>query len=198
MTMGSSPTSGSERARRAYLGLHKSIGKSLQLAFAGFNAASSANVPTQVESGDLAGRLAISGTVDQGASADKTMRLRVGMSGYTDGAVAVSADDEALHITYDTNTVAAPAEAAASPADSALQPKLTLLLRNIPNGTFTGTLLGDFQMTGDLRGEVGLDLTISGEVEDDGTGSVRRRARTTTVTGTATCGDGEFRISASL
>lgn len=46
-----------------------------------------------------------------------------------------------------------------------------LQLRNIPGGTFTGTLVGEFTMAGDLEGKV--NLTLTGEVEDEGTGKVR-------------------------
>jgi hypothetical protein len=175
-----------DQPRRAYLGLDKSVGKSLQLCLAGFNAASSANLPTQSANGDVAGTLAISGQVDQGASSNKGMRLHVGMTGYTDGAITLPEEDEAVDITYQTNT------------DTALQPELTLSLRNIPNGTFTGTLVGGFQMTGDLQGEVRLNLSMSGDIEDDGTGKVRRKAGTTTVTGTAMFGDGEFQVNVTL
>lgn len=80
-----------------------------------------------------------------------------------------------------------------------MQPALTLSLRNIPNGTFEGTLLGTFQMTGDLEGDVTLNLTMSGQIEDDGTGKVRRKAGTTTVKGTATSGDGgEYQVNVTL
>jgi hypothetical protein len=44
--------SSEEQAQRAYLGLDKSIGKALVLGFAGFNAASSANISPQSTSGD--------------------------------------------------------------------------------------------------------------------------------------------------
>jgi hypothetical protein len=178
--------SSDEQARRAYLGLDKSVSKSLQLGFAGFNAASSANIPTQSTTGDAAGTLTISGQVDQGASANKGMRLRVGMTGYSDGKITVSEDEDPVNITYQT------------PADVAMQPELTLSLRNIPNGTFSGSLVGSFQMTGDLEGEVRLNLTMSGEIEDDGAGNVRRKAGSTTVTGTATSGDGEYSVNVSL
>jgi hypothetical protein len=39
---------------------------------------------------------------------------------------------------------------------------------------------------------------MSGDIEDDGTGTVRRKAGTTTVTGTAMSGDGEFQVNAML
>src|SRR4051812_2313430 len=58
-----------EQARRAYLGLDPSVEKSIALGFDGFNAASSANIPTQMAAGDLTGTIAIDGQVDQGASA---------------------------------------------------------------------------------------------------------------------------------
>lgn len=180
-TLGLSACGGSissdEQARRAYLGLDKSVEKSLQLGFDGFNAASSANIPTQSTSGDETGTLTISGQVDQGASANKGMRLRVGMTDYSDGEITV--EDETVAITY------------ATPEDVNVQPALNLSLRNIPNGTFDGTLIGGFDMTGDLEGPVTLNLTMSGLIEDDGTGKVRRKAGSTTVTGTATAGEAD-------
>src|SRR5215475_12888099 len=54
------------QARRAYLGLDKSISKSLELAFQGYDAASNANIPTQMTAGDLTGMLVIGGKVDSG------------------------------------------------------------------------------------------------------------------------------------
>jgi hypothetical protein len=176
--------SSDEQARRAYLGLDKSIEKSLQLGFAGFNAASSANISAQLIGGDAAGTLTITGQVDQGTSANKGMRLRVGMTNYSDGTVTVEVEE--VKITYSTST------------DTAAQPALDLSLRNIPNGTFTGTLVGSFQMTEDLEGEVTLNLSMSGLIEDDGTGKVRRKAGSTTVTGTAKSGDGEYQVNVTL
>jgi hypothetical protein len=176
--------SSDEQARRAYLGLDKSIEKSLQLGFAGFNAASSANISPQTSNGDAGGTLTISGQVDQGSSANKGMRLRVGMTNYSDGTITVA--DETVKITYQTAT------------DTTAQPALDLSLRNIPNGTFTGTLVGAFQMSEDLEGEVTLNLSMSGVIEDDGTGKVRRKAGSTTVTGTAKSGDGEYQVNVTL
>ncbi|MFP2924948.1 hypothetical protein ACLESO_06970 [Pyxidicoccus sp. 3LG] len=180
---GDDEVSSDEQARRAYLGLDESISKALQLGFAGFNAASSANIPAQSTSGDTTGTLTITGQVDQGSSANKGMRLRVGMVGYSDGEIAVGEDEDPVNITYVTTT------------DTATQPALDLQLRNIPNGTFTGTLAGTFQMTGDLEGDVTLNLTLAGEIEDDGTGKVRRKSGTTTVTGTATSGEGSYQVN---
>ncbi|NMO15897.1 hypothetical protein HPC49_24255 [Pyxidicoccus fallax] len=179
---GDDEVSSDEQARRAYLGLDESISKSLQLGFAGFNAASSANIPPQSGAGDAAGTLLITGQVDQGSSDNKGMRLRVGMTGYSDGEIAVSEDEDPVNITYATN------------ASTEAQPELTLQLRNIPGGTFTGELKGDFDMTGDLKGKVTLNLTLTGEIEDDGTGKVRRTSGATRVTGTATSGDGTYNV----
>lgn len=179
--------SSDEQARRAYFGLDKSVGKALQLGFAGFNAASSANIPPQSGTGDAGGGLTITGQVDQGSSANKGMRLRVGMTGYTDGEVKVSKDEDAVEVTYNTTT------------DAAMQPALNLSLKNIPTGTFDGTLVGTFQMAGDLAGDVTLNLTMNGQLEDDGTGKVRRKAGMTTVTGTAKSGEGgEYQVNVTL
>jgi len=170
--------SSEESARRAFLGLDRSVGKSITLGFAGFNAATSANIPTQMGTGDDGGTLTITGKVDQGASANKGMRLDVAMAGYSDG--LISFDGGTVKVVYATTTP---------------PPALTLQLKNIPNGTYDGTLVGAYQMSGDLTGTVQLNLAMSGTIEDDGTGKVRRKAGTTTVTGTATAASGTYQVN---
>jgi hypothetical protein len=176
-----------EQARRAYLGLDSSISKALVLGFAGFNAASSANIPAQMASGTATGTLAITGQVDQGSSANKGMRLRVGMVTFSDGAFAVDAEGKKkITITYDTHM---------SPD---MQPQLDLSLRNIPAGTFTGTLNGSYQMTGAIKGQAVLMLTFAGTIQSNGSGGTQRAPRTTKVTGTVTSGDGEYRVDLTI
>ncbi|MBA3540412.1 MAG: hypothetical protein H0T79_12435 [Deltaproteobacteria bacterium] len=174
-----------EEARRAYLGLDESIAKSLTLGFAGFNAASSANIPPQMTAGILGGTLLITGQVDQGSSDNKGMRLKVGMVDYTDGTVVIEGEDEEINITYDTD------------ADVTLQPALTLSLKNIPTGTLEGTLIGTYQMDGDIIGETTLNLTFAGTLQDSG-GMVIRAPGTTTVTGTVTSGEGTYNVDLTL
>lgn len=178
--------SSEEQARRAYLGLDQAVEKSLKLGFDGFNAASSANIPTQTTSGAATGTLTITGQVDQGASANKGMRLRVGMTDYSDGEIAIEGEDP-IQITYST---AENVEA---------QPELNLSLRDIPNGTMTGTLLGEFTSTGDVEDTLLLNLSFSGAIESDGSGGTRRVDGSTKVTGTATSsGGGEYAIDVTL
>jgi hypothetical protein len=182
-----------EEARRAYFGLDKSIEKSLTLGFAGFNAASSANIPPQMTTGDVAGTLTITGQVDQGASANKGMRLRVGMVGYSDGPLTIKnadGEEEVLDVEITYSTV----------EDTTLQPYLELKLMNIPNGTFTGSLTGPgtYLMTGDIEGEAELNLMFSGQIKDDGTGKVIRTPGTTVITGGASSGDGTFEVNITL
>jgi hypothetical protein len=185
---GDDPIDSDEEARRAYLGLDTSIEKSLNLGFAGFNAATSANIPPQSGAGDAAGTLTITGQVDQGASPNKEMRLHVGMVGYTDGVIRVMVGDEEVEValTYDTRAV------------EAEQPYLHLSLRDIPNGTFTGELTGDYLLSGDIEGEVTLDLALAGMIRDGGGGNVARVPGSTTVTGTATSGDGLYEVVLTL
>ena len=177
-----------EAARRAYLGLDLSIEKSLNLGFDGFNAASSANIAPQMTTGIATGMLTISGQVDQGASDNKGMRLNVGMVDYSDGSIVVVVDDEEVEValTYDTS------------ADVAAQPYLQLSLRGIPSGTFDGTLTGTYYLRGDIEGEVELNLTMQGNLQDGGNGVVLRAPGTTTVTGTATSGDGLYEVAVTL
>ncbi len=184
--------SSDEEARRAYLALDTSIGKSLTLGFEGFNAASSANIPPQTADGDESGTLTITGQVDQGSSDNKGMRLYVGMVDYSDGAVVIDNEEHEIDITYDTD------------ADPTLQPYLVLTLRNIPNGTFEGSLStgastdGVYFMTGDLEGDVALDLTMSGNIAGTSAADVHRVSGSTTITGTATSGDGTYEIDLTI
>jgi hypothetical protein len=185
---GSDNISSDEEARRAYLGLDDSIGKSLTLGFVGFNAATSANLPMDCcnDVGLEKGTLVITGQVDQGASDNKEMRLNIAMVDYNDGKFTVDGNDKEIDITYNTNT------------DVTLQPLLDLSLRNIPNGTLDGTLIGDYDMSGDIDGTATLNLVITGTIMDDGTGKVVRTPGTTHVTGTAVSGDGTFDVDVTL
>ncbi|MBA3394304.1 MAG: hypothetical protein H0T89_16785 [Deltaproteobacteria bacterium] len=175
-----------EEARRAYLGLDTSIEKSLTLGFAGFNSATSANIAPQTTTGILAGTLVITGQVDQGSSTNKGLRLKVGMTDYSDGAIVVEGDNVEVDISYDTNV------------DVALQPALTLNLKNFPGGTLDGTLIGDYVMEGDVDGTATLNLSFAGMTMDGGNGLVLRVPGSTTVTGTATTGDGTYEVNLTL
>jgi hypothetical protein len=165
-----------EAARRAYLGLDPSIGKSLTLGFDGFNAATSANISPQMTTGTAAGTLTITGQVDQGSSDNKGMRLDVAMVGYTDGDIAIDDNGDVIRVTYNT--------------DAGTPPFLMLTLRNIPSGTLTGSLAGTYHMTGDLEGDATLNLTFAGDTMDGGVGDVVRVPGSTMVTGTATNAEG--------
>lgn len=179
-----------EAARRAYLGLDGSIEKSLNLGFAGYNSATSANIAPQNGTGDAAGALTITGQVDQGASSNKEMRLYVGMVDYTDGVFQVQVEGEQVPVdvdlTYDTSAVVTE------------QPYLHLSLRNVPDGDFTGELTGTYLLAGDIEGDVTLTLTMAGAIMDGGGGVVVRVPGSTTITGTATSGDGLYDVAITL
>jgi hypothetical protein len=175
-----------EEARRAYLGLDTSIEKSLNLGFDGFNAASSANIDPQMTTGDLNGTLTITGQVDQGASDNKTMRLYVGMVDYSDGKVTIDEEQHEIDITYNTD------------AEQLNQPFLSLTLHNVPTGTFDGTLTGVYHLTGDIEGDVTLNLTMTGSLMDAGNGLVGRVPNSTHITGTANSGDGTYDVDVTI
>jgi hypothetical protein len=161
-----------EDARRAYVGLDKSVDKAIQLGFQGFNLASSANIDPQSTKGDKGGTLTVSGKVDQGASANKTMTLNEDMKGYSDDGL----------ITYDT---------------AGSLPVIDLKLSGVPTGTVGGTLSGTFKMSGDLEGEVTLSLSIAGDLQPttaDMT-KVERKPGTTKITGTATSDYGTYDVN---
>ncbi len=172
-----------EDARRAYLGLDESIEKALDLGMDGFNAASNANIPTQSGDGDVSGTIVVDGQVDQGASDNKGMRLTVALDDYSDGVIE-HVDDEDVEITYYTD-----------PGDL---PDLTLSLRNIPDGTLEGTLVGTYELHGSIEGTATLDLMMSGPIEDDGSGGVSRTVGQTHVTGVAHSGDYTYDVDVTI
>ena len=166
-----------EQARRAYLGLDGSISKSLELAFTGYDAASSANIPDETGSGDAGGTIVVSGKVDQGNPAQASMSLAVALADYSDGAVAIDTHGDTITVGYSTGS------------DATTQPALGIKLNQSSGSSLDGTLTGDYTMTGDLGGSVSLDITLSGTFTGSGT-SIARVPGSTTVTGTATNSDG--------
>ena len=182
----SDSVSSDEQARRAYLGLDPSIAKSITLGFDGFNSASSANISPQMVAGTAGGTLTITGQVDQGSSANKGMRLLVGMTMYSDGPIMIDDKGHTISVTYATDT------------DTATQPALGMMLKNIPTGTLDGTLMGTYHLTGDIKGDVTLDLTFSGTLMSGSNNTVVRVPGTTHVTGAATSGDGMYTVDLTI
>jgi hypothetical protein len=169
-------------ARRAYFGLDVAIDRALNLGMKGYNDASSANIPAESGNGDVAGTLTVSGQVDQGQSPNKEMRLKTAFAAYQDRLPPSDAGAGAPYgVTYDT--------------DAAVLPELDLSLRNIPNGTFTGTFTGKVIMSGDLKGAVTLALTFSGTIQavPGQPGKIQRSS--VHVTGTATSDYGTYAVS---
>lgn len=165
-----SGVSSDEQARRAYLGLDIAIDKAINLGFAGFNAASSANIPAQMTTGTAAGTLKVTGQVDQGASANKGMRLIPEFTGYSD-------DGKLFYL-----TVAGQAQA------------LNMQLKGIPTGTLSGDATWNLDMTGELAGPVTLTVTFSGTLQSGPNQTVERKPGTTRITGTAKSGPGVYNI----
>lgn len=159
-----------EQARRAYLGLDGAIDKAITLGFAGFNTASSANISPQMTTGTVGGTLKVTGQVDQGASANKGMRLITEWTGYTDDG----------KLTY---------------TSVAGQPQtLDMQLKGIPMGTLTGTMASSLTMAGELTGVVTLALAFTGNLEAGSGTQVNRKAGTTRITGTATSPAGVYQV----
>jgi hypothetical protein len=166
-----------EKARRAYLLLDTMVEKAMDLGFEGFNAATSANIPSQTNTGAVQGTINVTGKVDQGASNNKGMRLFVELIDYSDD----KDDVDQPAVVYNTG---------------AQKPSLVMNLKKIPTGTMDGTLTGGFKMAGQLEGEVVLDLTLASDLEADAgsAGGVKRKAGTIRVTGTATSAYGVYSV----
>jgi hypothetical protein len=180
---GSSSVSSEDSAKRVYFGLDQAVDRALNLGMDGFNAAQSANIPPQTGHGEISGTLTVSGQVDQGVSANKEMRLATAFTSYSDSVEIADggvADAGASGLVYDTVAT--------------MLPQLDLSLRNIPNGTYTGTLAGTVDVSGDLKGSVTLALTFAGQIESAGGSTIARVPGSTHITGTATSAFGTYTI----
>jgi hypothetical protein len=168
----SSGVTSTEAAQKAYLGLDASVDKAITLGFAGFNAAKSANIDPQNANGAKSGTMTISGQVDQGASANKQMRLVEKLVQYSD-------DGNVSYATSDTSP-----------------PHLDMSLKSIPSGTLSGTLVGTYAMTGQLEGSVTLNLSFTSTLQPNAQDAkiVERKPGTTHITGTATAGDAVYTV----
>lgn len=175
-----------EDARIAYLGVDDVVTKALALGFAGFNAATSANIPAMAGEGDESGTIDVTGQVDQGASANKGMRLQVALTEYSDGAI----DDPETEEEDDIAIVYATADGAPL--------ALEMQLRDIPTGTLSGTLGGTVTMEGDLQGDLELSISFDGAIEADGAGGTQRVEGSTGVSGTATSANGTWDIDTTI
>jgi hypothetical protein len=173
---GGGSVNSNDDAKKAYLGLDESIDKAITLGFKGFNEAKSANIPTETTNGDLSGTMTITGQVDQGASANKQMRLVEALDDYSDTDAGI-----VYSTASDSGTDGAPAT-------------LDMSLQGIPTGTLSGSLDGTYGMTGALKGTVNLSVTFTGSLEADDAGNVERKPGSTHITGTATSGNGTYAI----
>ncbi len=177
---GGTNVSNVENARRAYLGMDRSIDKAIDLAMQGYNMATAANIPDVQTTGDVSGTLGVAGQVSRGtgASANSEMRLSTTYTMYSD---AVTFEDGGmLRIRYDG--------AQLTTRD------LNLSLRGIPTGTFTGTLARTLTMSGDLTGDVTLQLAFVGQLQATTSGGIQRAPGTTHITGTAMSPFGTFNV----
>lgn len=184
LSLGCAGVDSEDEARLAYLGLDNAIERAIQLGFDGYNAASSATIPPQSDDGDESGQMDVTGKVDQGSSANKGMRLDVALSEYSDGLIddpETEDVEEELVVVYDTDD------------DAPLH--LAMQLKDIPDGTLEGTLVGTAVTDGDIVGEVDLDLAMVAELEPgEGGQEVQRVAGTTRITGTAASEAGEYDV----
>lgn len=163
-------------AELAYMALDGAVQRGLELGLQGFAAASSANIDPQAADGDTSGTMVITGQVDQGSSDNKGLRLFMALEDYSD----TLGDDDEPDVIYQTDETSLPA--------------LNITLKDMPAGTLDGTLVGTYAMDGVIAGIVELDVTMSGETEDDGSGVAVRHPGSTHITGTATSDYGIFEI----
>jgi hypothetical protein len=191
---GNGSVNNEESARRAYFGIDKAIEKAMNLGMQGFNMATSANIAPQTAMGDVAvgpdggfGTLVVAGQVDQGMSVNKELRLTTDFTDYED-LLYTSDDSGTIHIIYNGASGGATT--------------LSLSLRNIPAmgdttsmGTYSGTFMQTLHMSGDLAGDVTLNLTLAGQIHRSADGNLERVAGGSTIMGTAMSQYGTYNVN---
>ena len=165
-----------QEAELAWIGLEGAIDKALTLGLQGFSEASSANIDAQNGLGDETGTITVTGQADQGSSDNKGLRLDIALADYSDFVDLDEDKDEELSVTYTT------------PDGETLLADLKL--RDMPDGTLSGTVTGNVGMFGDLEGLITLSLSVDGPTESDGGDGVMLVDGQTQVSGTATNDDG--------
>lgn len=172
-------------ARRAYFGLDRAVDRALALGIDGFNAASSANIPPQMGTGDVSGTMTVGGQVSRGSGDNREVRLTVALVNYQDNVANEDGGLVASELTY------------ATPASGGTPADLQFSLRGLPDATFTGSFAGTYHMTGELEGDVTLALTLQGRTEaaSTGMGHIRRVAGSVTITGTVTSSYGTYTVN---
>lgn len=166
--------SSAREAELAYVGLDAGVSRALDLGLQGYDAAGSANIDPQVGEGDVSGTMTVDGQADQGSSDNKGLRLSVALDDYAD-LTDLDQDGHAdLAVRFRTDDGA--------PLDVDLQ------LRDMPDGTLSGTLAGTAYLDGDLAGPALYALSLDGAIEADPDlpDHVRRVVGSTHVTGTVT------------
>ncbi len=170
-----------QEAEWAWMGLEGAVDAALTLGLQGYSEASSANIAAQSGTGDVSGTITVTGQADQGSSDNKGLRLDIVLVGYRDRVDLNEDGDEDLAVTYDT------------PEGTDLLADLKL--RDLPDGTLSGTVTRDVEMIGDLEGAIRLALDIDGPTESDGGEGVMLVDGETHVSGTATNeGGGVFEV----
>jgi hypothetical protein len=114
------------------------------------------------------------------------------MVAYTDGPIKINDKGDTIKVTYDTSTTQTD------------QPYLQMMLKNIPTGTLDGsltsggTMTGVYHLSGDIKGDVSLDLTFTGTLMAGPNNTVVRVPGSTHVTGAATSGDGMYTVDLTI
>jgi hypothetical protein len=179
---GSDTVSSTDNARKAYLGLDGAVDRAINLGLKGKNEAQSANIPTETGSGDVSGTLTVTGMVDQGTAKMAQMTLQTAFVMYQDRVPAGDAPGAASGLTYDS--------------DAAAPPALGMSLKDLPNGTLTGTFNGKVHMSGGLKGDITLALSLTATLQPvpTMTANLQRVPGSTHITGTATSDYGTYMV----
>jgi hypothetical protein len=170
----SKDVSDEEAARLVALGLEPAIDRAVGLGLAGFNEATSANIPEQWARGDLFGTMWVRGQVDQGSSENKGLRLEVTLDSYADGLI------EGEEILYQTG-----------------EPLLLdVSLKGLPTGDMDGAFDGRVNLAGSFGGGVDLELDVTARTEPIPlrVDTIQRVPGTTHIFGIARSDFGEYLI----
>lgn len=188
-------------AEHAYLLMDEAVGTAIDLAFRGVNATTDGEVALQTEPAVGGGYVTVFGQLDARDASSVVASLSLRIEGFQElkDETAAAADPglgcEATYYTYRNG----------GSYDPDFLPVLMLSAVDIPNGTYTASLVGTVYLSGAKTGPLEVDLALSGQIEPDpdvvdcpNTDCVRRVEGTTTVVGKATWNGDTYDVNMTL
>ncbi len=169
-----------EQRERALILVDRAVDKALGLGLAGLADAVDGGLGPRSEAGDLQGSMTVSGTADALDAGEQSLHLRVQMTDYSD----IPKEDD-VDVRFDSYASA--------------PPRLELVLKDAPAGTFKGSFKGLLKASGQLEDNADVSVTLSGLLEEvaGAPGRTQRKDGTVRIVGSVSLSGGSIAVDST-